>query len=81
MPSDYTTRLSVEIPEDLYLKMKDKIPWGLTRKVIIVLLEDFLNLVDEHGNLVIAAVLNRSINVSDIVKDIGKEIPNAAERP
>lgn len=72
---DHIPRLSVEISEETYFRMKDRIPWGLTTKVMSTLLEDLLDLIDEHGNIVIAAILNRSIGAKEVVKELrSKEV-------
>lgn len=75
MPHDYTPRLSIEIDEETYWRMKNLIPWGLTSKVMNILLSDLLDLVESHGNIVIAAIINRSLSAQNVVKDFrGKEM-------
>lgn len=70
---EYIPRLSVEISEETYLRMQNKIPWGLRAKVMTILLEDLLDLIEEHGNLVIAAVLNRQITAKEVMKELRGE--------
>jgi hypothetical protein len=72
MSSTYSPRLSVDLPEDLYFRFINAIPWGLRSKIMIVLLEDLLNLIDEHGSIVIPAVLERAIKVQQVVKGLNK---------
>ncbi|MFA6973091.1 MAG: hypothetical protein WC208_17060 [Gallionella sp.] len=75
MPTEYTPRLSVEISEETFKRMQDRIPWGLRTKVMSILLEDLLSLVESHGNVVLAAVLDRRIGAQDVVKELrGKEL-------
>jgi hypothetical protein len=72
---EYTPRLSIEIKKETYLRMKDKIPWGLTTKVMSALLEDLLDLIDTHGDIVIAAILNRCLGTKDVMQELrGKEL-------
>ena len=70
MPDVYIPRLSVELTEETYWRMKEKIPWGLTSKVMVVLLEGTLDLIDEHGNIVLAAILNQAIGAKEVVKEL-----------
>jgi hypothetical protein len=42
-----------------------------------MLLEDLLDLVETHGNIVLAAVLNRSIGAKDVMKELrGRDLNN-----
>ncbi len=70
MPNDYTPRLSVEITEELYKRMTNSIPWGLKSRVMSILLEDVLDLIDTHGEIVLAAIINRSIGAKHVVREL-----------
>jgi len=74
MPEVYTPRLSVEISEETYLRMQNRIPWGLKSKVMVILLEDLLDLVEKHGDIVLAAIINRTISAQQVVKGLDKTI-------
>lgn len=76
MSKDYIPRLSVEISEETYRRMQDRIPWGLRAKVMTILLEDLLDLIEKHGNLVIAAILNRQITAKEVMKELRGEALN-----
>lgn len=69
MPTLYTPRLSVVLSKATFDRMTDKIPWGMKTKIMVILLEDLLDMIDAHGNIVLAAILNRKIGAKDIVKD------------
>ena len=74
MPNEYVPRLSIEITEEAFQRMTNRIPWGLRSKVMAMLLDDLLDLVEEHGEIVIAAILERSIATRNILKGLPKEV-------
>ena len=71
MPAD-TPRLSVEISESSSQRFTNLVPWGLRSKVMAVLLDDLLDRLEENGDIVLAAILNRTINVTHIMKGLPK---------
>lgn len=79
MPEVYTPRLSVEISEETYFRMQDRIPWGLKSKVMVILLEDLLDLIDSHGNIVLAAIINRTLSTQQVIKGLDKTIRREEE--
>lgn len=74
MPTDYTPRLSVEISEETYIRMQNRIPWGLKSKVMAILLEDLLDLIEKHGDIVLAAVISRTISAQQIITGLDRTI-------
>jgi hypothetical protein len=66
---EHTPRMTVEITEDLQRRMVNTIPWGMRSKVMAILLEDVLDMVDLHGGIVLAAVINRGLGARDVVKE------------
>ncbi|MFA6973096.1 MAG: hypothetical protein WC208_17085 [Gallionella sp.] len=80
MPEQYTPRLSIEISKETFLRMQNLIPWGLKTKVMVMLLEDLLDLVEAHGNIVLAAILDRRMGSREVIKELrGKELDNGAK--
>jgi hypothetical protein len=71
MPAD-TPRLSVEISERSSQRFTNLVPWGLRSKVMAVLLDDLLDRLEENGDIVLAAILNRTVNVTHIMKGLPK---------
>jgi hypothetical protein len=54
--------------------MQNKVPWGLKTKIMVALLEDLLDLIDSHGNIVLAAILDRKLGAADVLKELrGKD--------
>lgn len=75
MPKDYVPRLSIELSEQTYFRMQNRIPWGLKTKIMVVLLEDLLDLLDSHGNIILAAILDRKLGAADVIKELrGREL-------
>ena len=66
-------RLTIEVSEDLATRFSDAIPWGLRSKVMALIIEDLLDMIEKEGNLVIVALLNRVIKAEHVIKDIPKE--------
>ena len=80
MPEQYTPRLSIEISQKTFFRMQNLIPWGLKTKVMVMLLEDLLDLVEAHGNIVLAAILDRRMGSREVIKELrGKELDNGAK--
>ena len=77
MPRTYTPRLSIELSEETFFRMQNKVPWGLKTKIMVALLEDLLDLIDSHGNIVLAAILDRKLGSADVLKELrGKDFSN-----
>jgi hypothetical protein len=80
MPTDYVPRLSVELSPELYERLKNTVQWGLLKPIMNILVEDFLDLIDTHGEIVIALVLKRTIKTQHIIKELRKESVDGTER-
>jgi len=74
MPTEYTPRLSVEISEETHIRMQNRIPWGLKSKVMVILLEDLLDLIEKHGDIVLAAIINRTISSQQVITGLDRTI-------
>lgn len=61
-----TPRLSVELNQDTYDRYVALLPWGLRGKIVTLLLEDLLSLIEENGDIVLSAIVNRVIRVNHI---------------
>jgi len=74
MSTEYAPRLSVEVSAETYQRLTNRIPWGLKGKIMVILLEDLLDLVEKHGDIVLAALINRSLSARQVVKGLDKLI-------
>lgn len=72
MPTEYVPRVSIEVPPDLYDRFTNLVAWGLRSKVLVPLIEDLCECIEQNGEVVLAAILKRSINVSHIMKGVNK---------
>jgi len=61
-------RLSVVISKEDQIRLRNLIPWGLAGKIMRILLLQTLDLIEKHGEIVIGAILSKSITISDIVE-------------
>jgi len=66
-------RVSIEVTEELARRFEDAIPWGVRSKVMSIVIEDLLDLIDREGNIVTAALLNRVIKVDHVIKYVTKK--------
>jgi len=67
---EYVPRLSVEISEETKQRFDNAIPWGLKSKVMNLLLEDLLSLIETEGDIVIMAIVNRAIGIEDVMQHL-----------
>lgn len=72
MPVD-SPRLSVELNQDTYDRYVALLPWGLRGKIVTLLLEDLLSLIEENGDIVLSAIVNRVIRVNHIWTGLPKK--------
>ncbi len=71
---EYRPRLSIEISKDLQARLRDKVQWGLCRSLVTILIEDVLQLIEDHGNIVIAAILDKRIKARNIIAGLDDAI-------
>ena len=58
-------RLSIEITGEQHKELQRLIPWGLQRQVFSPIVDDVIRLVKKHGQVFIAAVLEKDIKLED----------------
>lgn len=66
-------RLTIEVTEETATRFANAIPWGLRSKVMSLVIEDLLELIEREGDIVTTALLNRAIKAEHIIKEIPKE--------
>lgn len=69
---DYRPRLSIEVTEDQQRRLRECIPWGLQRTLFSTIIDDIIDLVERHGPMVLAAIIDRKIKADQYLR-IGKE--------
>lgn len=64
--SEYNSpRLVVDLPRHVHDELNRRIPWGVKSQVFRVLCEDLLELLRKDPNTTLAALLDRSMSLSD----------------
>lgn len=67
--NDYRPRLSIEIPQEISIKLRKLMPHGMQKVVFNLILDDLLNLMEKHGaGKVIGAYVSRAVTLEDISK-------------
>jgi len=72
VPVDYVPRISIEVSPELYDRFTNLIAWGLRSKILAPLIEDLCECIEQNGEIVLGAILKRSIDVSHIMKGVNK---------
>lgn len=73
MTDEYKPRFSFEISEDLKLRA-DRIldTYGLRKSIMTPILVDLLNLIEEHGNIVVGILLDEAAKPREIIPSLAK---------
>jgi len=79
MSDRYIPRLSIDIPQETQFRLQRLLPWGLRGRLFLALIEDVLDLIEEHGEDVIALFIAKRLRARDIImKGVAK---NESEGP
>jgi len=80
MSEGYIPRFSFEISEDLKERANKLLTThGLRKALMTPILEDLLNMIEEHGNIVVGIILDGSAKPREIVKSMAKADQKARE--
>ena len=63
---EHRPRLSIEITEDQASALSRLIPWGTKNELFRAIIEDVISLLEEHGPIIIAAILTKRLKVGDL---------------
>ena len=78
---EYKSRLSVEITEEQRKELVRLIPWGVKSQLFSVIIDDVIRMIKEHGQMYIAAVLDRSLKLEEYTSldsNRGEKIPKGS---
>ena len=64
----YRPRLSIELTEQQANELRDLVPWGLKNSLFQIIVDDVIELIKKHGQIFVAALLDRKIKLNKIVK-------------
>ena len=65
------TRLSVDIPEDLYRRLLKVLPWGTQTKIVQLLLYDLVELLEKEPKA-LALLLTKYTKPREVIKTLEK---------
>lgn len=65
---DWNPRLSIEIDPETFRKLQTLIPWGVKNQLFIIIIEDLIKALEDHGPMVIGAILSGKIKLVDMLK-------------
>jgi hypothetical protein len=66
-------RLSIEISEEEQDRLHKLIPWGLMSRIMRILSSQVLDLVEQHGDIVLGALLTGKLTALDLIKKGGND--------
>jgi hypothetical protein len=61
-------RLTVDLSDEQGLRMDRLMMWGVRGKVISILLDEVMDVIEKHGNVVIGAFLSGNVKILDAIK-------------
>jgi len=64
----YRPRLSIELTEQQANELRNLVPWGLKNSLFQIIVDDVIELIKKHGQIFVAALLDRKIKLNKIVK-------------
>lgn len=65
---EWRPRLTVEVSEEQAFKMQELIPWGLKAQIFSCIINDLIKMIEENGEVFLAAMLSRRIGLSDFLE-------------
>lgn len=74
MSSGYIPKLTVELDEEQYWALKNRLEYGELRPLISAIVDDLVKMIDEHGNLVVALIAGKKIRPREIIPSMAKAI-------
>lgn len=61
-------RIFAEVSPETARRYTNAIPWGVRGKVMAVIIEDIIEMIEREGSIVVAALLNRAIKADTLIK-------------
>jgi len=65
-------RITFEVSEEHYQKLKDHLDYGMMKQLMNALVEDTVVMLDEFGDVFIVAVLTKRISYKEIIRAVDK---------
>lgn len=67
-------RLSIEITKPEQTRMHNLIPWGMMSRIMHKLFLQTLDLIEQHGDIVLGALLSGKLTALDLLRKEDKDI-------
>lgn len=61
----YRPRLTIEISQDQYDKLRELLRRGNMRPVFLAIIDSLIELLEQHGEIAVAAIISRDYNILD----------------
>ena len=61
-------RLSIDLSESRYLKLKSHVPHGMMKIIFTILVDDICDMYDRYGEVFTAALLSNSLSYHSMVR-------------
>lgn len=74
MSSRYTPKLTVELDEKQYWALKNRLEYGELRPLISAIVDDLIEIIDTHGNLVVALIAGKQVRPREVIPSISKAV-------
>lgn len=62
-------RITFEVSEEHYQKLKDHLDYGMMKRLMNALVEDTVIMLEDYGQLFIVAVLTKRVSYSGLMKE------------
>lgn len=73
MLSEYRPKLTIEITERQKTRLNQLLnTHGIRRAVISVILDDLLNMIETHGNVVVGVILDGAVKPNEIIPSMAR---------
>ncbi len=75
-------RLSIELTDHQNRELMRLLPWGAIGPLFSALVDEVIDLLDKHGTIVIAAVLNKKLKAGDLncMSEALKQVPKKGKK-
>ncbi len=74
MSKHYIPKLTVELEEDQYWRLKNHLGYGELRPLMSAIVDDIIDMIDTHGTLVIALIAGKQVLPRDVIPSLNKAI-------
>lgn len=74
MSKDYIPKLTVELDEVQYFRLKNNLEYGELRPLMSAIVDDINDLIDEYGNMVVAVIAGKEVKPREVLPSISKAV-------